>query len=72
MKGAFREYYSKNPELVANRVIELFGGEENGKSVPGAIKFLQADILAMPVRATLGEEPFYLITSEICINILNE
>lgn len=72
VKGAFREYYSKNPELVANRVIELFGGEENGKSVPGAIKFLQADILAMPVRATLGEEPFYLITSESCINNLYE
>ena len=69
VKGAFREYFSKISE---KDVLSLFGGNEGDKTIPGAIKFMQADILAMPVRATQGKEAYYLVASEENIFNLKE
>lgn len=74
IKGAFREYFERNG--VRDRdIITLFGGNEQGQekgSVPGAIKFMQADLLAMPVRASKGSEPYYLVAPESSIKLLEE
>ena len=69
VKGAFREYFSQISE---KDVLSLFGGNEGDKTIPGAIKFMQADILAMPVRATQGKEAYYLVASEENIFNLKE
>ena len=69
VKGALREYFNKVSE---KDVLSLFGGNQGEKTIPGAIKFMQADILAMPVRATLGKEAYYLVASEESIHNLIE
>lgn len=61
IKGAFREYFSRVDE---GNVLCLFGGNEEQKTTPGAIKFMQADILARAVRATAGKEAYYLVAAE--------
>ena len=50
----------------------MFGGNEGDKTIPGAIKFMQADILAIPVRATQGKEAYYLVAAEENIYNLKE
>lgn len=69
VKGALREYFNKVSE---KDILSLFGGKEGDKTLPGAIKFMQADILAIPVRATVGKEAYYLIASEENIHNLAE
>lgn len=69
IKGAFREYFSKADEKQVQR---LFGGNEGKITSPGAIKFMQADILARAVRATGGKEAYYLVAAENNIRQLEQ
>lgn len=69
VKGALREYFNK---VSGKDVLSLFGGNEGDRTIPGAIKFMQADILALPVRATVGKEAYYLVASEENIHNLKE
>lgn len=69
VKGALREYFNKVSE---KDVLSLFGGNKGDRTIPGAIKFMQADILALPVRATVGKEAYYLVASEENIHNLKE
>ena len=69
VKGALREYFNKVSE---KDVLPLFGGNKGDRTIPGAIKFMQADILALPVRATMGKEAYYLVASEENIHNLKE
>ena len=69
VKGALREYFNKVSE---KDVLSLFGGNEGDRTIPGAIKFMQEDILALPVRATVGKEAYYLVASEENIHNLKE
>ena len=62
VKGALREYFVKNSLAYVD---ELFGAEGKGDkpSSPGQLKVLCADMIAMPVRASKGEEAFYMVTT---------
>ncbi|MBQ3970206.1 MAG: CRISPR-associated protein Cmr4 [Clostridia bacterium] len=60
VKGALREYFAiHKPELVD----EAFG-KDGKESTPGKLKVLGADMLYMPLRASLGKEPYYLVTTD--------
>ena len=68
VKGAFREAMSQFlcPELID----EVFGGKGDGK--PGKVKFLSANLLARPMRASKGSSPYYMVTTEKAVSIYNE
>lgn len=63
VKGAIREFFV-NRHVDEDVITGIFGGASNSKTIPGAIKFLQADFLMMPVRASEGEKAFYYVTSK--------
>ncbi|MBR5597141.1 MAG: hypothetical protein IKW30_07020 [Lachnospiraceae bacterium] len=58
VKGALREYFVKNKVEKAD--IDKIFGNENG----GELKFLNADMVAIPVRASAGSEAFYYVSVE--------
>ena len=63
VKGALREFFVRNS---SEYVDELFGAEGKGdkSSSPGLLKILCADMVAMPVRASKGEQAFYMVSTE--------
>lgn len=75
VKGALRQYFKENgadDELLT----KIFGSEQktsqgNG-SIPGQVKFYQADLLARPVRASKGGEAYYMATSCDAIDLYNQ
>lgn len=69
VKGAFREYFRQKrvPEINA-----IFGAETEGRSEQGIVKFLGADMLAIPGRSSGGEKPFYLISTKSAVLRINE
>lgn len=67
VKGALRQYFLENEEW-QDKVEIFFGSDVKGKSSPGRLKFLNAEMLALAVRASKGEEPYYLITTETALN----
>lgn len=68
VKGALREYFKRNeiPGLDA-----LFGkeaGKDGDKGTsPGKLKILSAEMLALPVRASAGDKPYYLVSTETAV-----
>lgn len=77
VKGALRQYFKANgtDDVV---IAAIFGTEqkqiqENGKKIsfPGQVKFYQADLLARPARASLGDRTNYMVTSKEAIKIYN-
>lgn len=68
VKGALREYFKRNkiPGLDA-----LFGkeaGKDGDKGTsPGKLKILSAEMLAIPVRASTGDKPYYLVSTETAV-----
>lgn len=68
VKGALREYFKRNkiPGLDA-----LFGkeaGKDGDKGTsPGKLKILSAEMLAIPVRASAGDKPYYLVSTETAV-----
>ena len=71
VKGALREYFSRNTEL-AGDVDDIFGCDAQGKTSPGKLKFLEANMLAVPARASKGESAYYLISTENAWNTYAE
>ena len=65
VKGALREYFSKN---CIDNIDGIFGGE----NAQGQVKILGADMVAIPGRATDGDVPFYLVTTNTAIKRVNE
>lgn len=74
VKGALREYFIKKG-VDKTSIDEIFGGEGAGK-----LKFLNADMLAVPARASAGTAAYYLVSTkeaverykELCQLFLNE
>ena len=59
-KGALREILQrKNCSEMEN----IFGGEGNSEKA-GKVKFLDAHLLALPMRASKGQETFYMVTTK--------
>lgn len=42
-------------------------GKKDSKTIPGQVKFYQADLLARPARASMGDKSYYMVTSEAAI-----
>ncbi|HFU4500919.1 TPA: type III-B CRISPR module RAMP protein Cmr4 [Streptococcus suis] len=60
LKGALREHATKyNQALVAS----VFGREGDGDG-SGKVKFLDAHLLARPMRASQGKQVFYMVTTK--------
>lgn len=81
VKGALREFLTSS--LKENEIAEIFGGrvskETTGNAtqqgnVPqqGKLKFLPANMLAMPFRASSGSEPYYHVVPEQALKQFNE
>ena len=67
VKGALREYaeqHLKNQEEVE----EIFGTDRTGnkekKGKSGSVKFLTAQLAAMPMRASEGKQSYYMVTTK--------
>ena len=63
VKGALREFLLEN----AN-VNKWFGSDEKGKNTKGLLKVLGADMLTVPLRASKGNDAYYLVTTEEALN----
>lgn len=63
VKGALREYFNRNNEL-SKFVNDIFGSDEQGNNTPGKLKFLQANMLTIPVRASSGENAYYMVSTK--------
>lgn len=59
VKGALREFFKKKG-IASDTVNSLFGSEEKS----GKLKFLSADMLAIPMRASAGEAAYYLVSTQ--------
>ena len=59
VKGALREYFmKKHADIDINQINEIFGGESAGK-----LRFLNADMIAIPARASEGSQAYYMIST---------
>jgi hypothetical protein len=58
VKGALREFFD-NQNIDKACVNEIFGEPNAGK-----LKFFCADMLAVPMRASSGNEPYYLVSTK--------
>ncbi len=65
VKGALREYFEKRAHAL---VAPIFGSDTRGNTSPGRLKFLSAEMLAIPGRASKGGSPYYLLTTEAAKN----
>lgn len=75
VKGALRQYFKEkgaDKDLITN----IFGSNPKDSqgigSIPGQVKFYQADLLARPVRASKGGKPYYMATSCDAIDLYNQ
>lgn len=75
VKGAFRQYFKEkgsSEDVIKN----IFGSEQKSSqgagSIPGKVKFYQADLLARPARASKGDMSNYMVTSEEAIALFNK
>ncbi len=64
VKGALREYFTKKN---LGKVDEIFGKEDAGK-----LKFLTADMLAIPARASEGNAAYYLVSTKEAVEKYRE
>ncbi len=87
VKGALREYFDSHIND-ASRCTEIFGGkriknkeenktetdgkDEKDSAVQGKLKFFSANLLARPVRASGGEQPYYLVTTKTLVQRFNQ
>lgn len=67
VKGALREYFSRNNEL-SKFVNDIFGSDEQGSNTSGKLKFLEADMLTIPVRASSGKGAYYMVSTKEALN----
>lgn len=74
VKGALRQYFKENG-IADSDVISIFGSDQKvsqgEKSIPGKVKFYQADLLARPARASKGGKTNYMVTSQEAIELYN-
>ncbi len=85
VKGALREYFESH--TAGNKNTEIFGGvriknrpenksddieKEKNSAVQGKLKFLSANLLARPVRANNGGQPYYLVTTKTLVERFNQ
>ena len=58
VKGALRAFFEEND---LSDIIEIFGSEDKGGTTSGSLKFLSANLLALPIRSISGgDKPYSL------------
>ena len=69
VKGALRSHFEAY--MTEERVEDIFGSSiqktRSGRTnalTPGALKFINGNLLLMPVRAAKGNEPYYMVTTK--------
>ena len=69
IKGSLRRYFEQNEP---RQTVKLFGSsvqESIGSaSTPGSLKFLSAQMLARPARASEGASAFYMVTTKTALD----
>ncbi len=76
VKGALRQYVKGKADDA--QITSIFGSDQKTsqkdktKSIPGKVKFYQADLLARPARASKGNRTHYIVASEETIEIFNQ
>lgn len=58
VKGALRSFFEENK---LSKINEIFGSDENGSTTSGSLKFLSANLLALPIRSVSGGDKPYSI-----------
>ena len=86
VKGAIREFMeikyniknnagenNKASEKDIKLINDIFGkeGKAGKESAPGKIRFLSANMLALPMRASQGDKPYYMVTTQEAIDSYN-
>lgn len=75
VKGAFRQFF-KEKNIEEAVTMKIFGSEQKQSqgtgSMPGKVKFYQADLLARPARASQGCKTNYMVTSDEAISIFKQ
>lgn len=71
VKGAIREYFEKK-QKAKDGVDQTFIDDVFGKDKTGKLRFLNADMLAMPARASGGDSAYYLLTTAEALNAYKE
>lgn len=75
VKGALRQYFMEQ-KIEEKIITDIFGSEQKKSqgvgSMPGKVKFYQADLLARPARASQGDRTNYMVTSHEAISIFNQ
>lgn len=77
VKGALRQYFKGKADADDATITSIFGSDpktsqkDKTKSIPGKVKFYQADLLARPARASKGDRTHYMVASEETIGIYN-
>lgn len=66
VKGALREYFMKK-HVDINQINKIFGGESAGR-----LRFLNADMVAIPARASAGSQAYYMISTKEAVNRYQE
>lgn len=62
VKGALREYFV-NKGVEQEKIDRIFGKDKSGE-----LKFLNADMIAIPVRASAGDAAYYLVSTDEAID----
>lgn len=60
LKGALREYFTRGK---LEQITNIFGGEGKTEKA-GKVKFLDAHLLALPMRASKGQATSYMVTTK--------
>lgn len=58
VKGALRDFFKEND---LSSIKGIFGSDENGSTTSGSLKFLSANLLALPIRSVSGGDKPYSI-----------
>ena len=75
VKGALRDHFNNNVELPSDDITAIFGTDikDAGGSgtVPGNVKFLNAELLFLAVRSSAGNSPYYMLTTKTLLHRFN-
>ena len=67
VKGALKEHFNKDENLKQYRT-KFFGTEISQGNTQGVLKVMSADMLAIPVRASKGNEAYYRVTTRTALD----
>ena len=59
VKGALRAFFEENK--LSDIINGIFGSEDKGSTTSGSLKFLSANLLALPIRSISGDDKPYSI-----------